>query len=140
MITNFTWTQTPIGYLRQREITIHVSYQLSDIIAKMQWCSVTLNSDLISRLDLCNVISLDSPYLRVFSPCSFKSEVTDCIMRKTAKRSQLLEVKFRKHWRDWQVLHQTFTLNMNCCSDYVLTPISKESFLNSYSYPNSIYF
>lgn len=92
MITNFTWTQTPVGYLRQREITLHVSYQLSDIIAKMQWCSVTLSLDLISRVDLCNIISLNSPYLRVFSPCSFKSEVTDCIMRKTAKRSQLLEV------------------------------------------------
>lgn len=66
MITNFTWTQTPVGYLRQREITIHISYQLSDIIAKMQWCSVTLSLDLISRVDLCNVISLNSPYLRVF--------------------------------------------------------------------------
>lgn len=34
--------------------------------------------------------------LEVFSPSSFKSEVTDCIMRKTAKGSQLWKSQIQK--------------------------------------------
>jgi len=49
---------------------------------------MTLNLDFdYSRSVQCNFPEFTA--LKRFFPCSFKSEVTDCIMRKTAKRSQL---------------------------------------------------
>lgn len=64
---------------------------------RSQRCSITLSLQLISRVDLCNMLSPNSLNLKgFFISCTFKFEVTDCIKRKTARRSQLLEVTIEK--------------------------------------------